>query len=103
MPQQQLLNDQTGFDGLTEANVVGDEQVDASHVDGPHQRIELEVLDTDAAAKWSLEESPIGVGGRAPPYGIEEGVERVGVVLPRDRRQARALDDLSARAASRRL
>ena len=97
MPQQQLLNDQTGFDGFAEADVIGDEQIDASHVDGAHQRVELEVLDADAATEWSLEKSTIGIGGGTPSHGIEERVERVRVVLPRDRRQASPLDDLSAR------
>ena len=97
MPQQQLLNDQTGFDGFAEADVIGDEQIDASHVDGAHQGIELEVLDADAATERSLEKSPIGIGSSTPSHGIEERVERVRVVLPRDRRQASPLDDLSAR------
>jgi hypothetical protein len=77
VPQQQLLNDQTGFDGLAEADVVGDEQIDARHVDGAHQRVELEVLDADAAAERRLEEPTVGVGGCAPAHGVEEGVEHV--------------------------
>ena len=34
VPQQHLLDDQPGFNGLTEADVVGNEQIDARHVDG---------------------------------------------------------------------
>ncbi|MGB6008126.1 hypothetical protein [Castellaniella sp.] len=95
--QQQLLNDEAGFDGLAEPDVVGNEQVDARHVDGTHQRVELEVFDADAAAERRLEEPTVGVGGRTPAHGIKEGVEDVRIVLPRDRRQPRALYDLGSR------
>ena len=97
MPQQQFLNDQTGLDGFAEADVVGNEQVDARHIDGTHQRVELEVLDADSAAKRRLEEPTIGIGSSAPAHGVEEGFERVRIVLPRDRGQTRALNDLSTR------
>lgn len=76
MPQQQLLNDQTSLDGLAEADVIADEQIDASHVDGAHQRVELEILDADAAAERSLKKSSVSVGGSAPSHGVEEGIER---------------------------
>src|SRR5690606_27243849 len=77
-------------------DIVGDEQVNSSHVDRAHQRVELEVLNADATAERCMKESPIGIGGCTPSHGVEEGIERVGVVLPSDRRQASPLDDLSA-------
>ena len=43
------------FDGLAEADVVGDEQVDAGHLDGADHRVELVVLDFDAAAEGCLQ------------------------------------------------
>ena len=95
MPQQQFLNDQTGLDGFAKAYIVGDEQVDARHVDGAHQRVELEVLDADTAAERRLEESTIGIGGCAPAHGVEKGFECARIVLPRERGQTRALDDQS--------
>ena len=39
-----------GLDGLAEAHVVGDQQVDPRHLDGPDHRVELVVLDVDAAS-----------------------------------------------------
>lgn len=95
--KQQLLNDQTGFDGLAETDIVGDEQVDARHVDGAHQRVELEVLNADATTERCLGKSPGGHWRLRPAHGAEEGVEHARIVLPRDRRQARALEDLGAR------
>ena len=40
-----------GLDGLAQAHVVGDEQVDPRHLDGPHHRVKLIVLDVDAERK----------------------------------------------------
>ncbi len=97
MPQKKFLNDQTSFDCLAKTDIIGNEQIDARHVDRTYQRIELEVLDTDAAAKRSLEKPPIGVRCCPPSHSIKKGVERTRIVLSRDQGKARALDDLSAR------
>ena len=97
VPEQQLLDDKPRLDGLAQADVVGDEQVDPSHVDGANQRVELEVFDADATAERRLQEPAVGVGGRTPTHSIQEGLEGVRVVLARDRRQAGAFDDLRAR------
>jgi hypothetical protein len=97
VPQQHLLDDQPSLDGLAQADVVGDEQIDACHVDGANQRVELEVLDADATSERCLQETSIGIGGGAPTDGIEECFERVRVVLPGNGGQACALDDLCAR------
>ena len=43
------------------------------------------------------EKPTVGVGGCTPPHGVEEGVEHARIVLPRDRGQARAFDDLGTR------
>ena len=94
MPQQHLLDDETGLDGLADADVVGDEQIDASHVDGAHQWVELEVLDADATAKRRLQKTSVRVGGGTPAHCIEKRFEGVGVILAGDRRQPRTFDDL---------
>ena len=47
MPQQELLNDETGLNGLSQADVVGNEQIDPRHVDGAHQGIELKILERE--------------------------------------------------------
>jgi hypothetical protein len=77
VPQQHLLDDETGLDGLAQADVVGDEQIDAGHVDGAYQRVELEVLDADTAAERRLQKSSVGIGGCTPTDRIKEGFEGV--------------------------
>jgi hypothetical protein len=84
VPEQQLLDDQPRFDGLAQADVVGDEQVDSSHVDGANQRVELEVFDAHATAERRLQEPTIGIGGCAPTDGIQEGLKGVRIVLAGD-------------------
>ena len=94
--QDQLLDDEAGLDRLAEADVVGDQQRGARHPQRAHEGFELVVLDRDAAAKRGLQRLLVGAGDRAPAHGIEERVERRGVVdvLGADRRQLGALDDL---------
>ena len=53
--EDQFLGDQAGLDGLAETDVVGDQQVDARHLERPDERVELVVLDVDAAAERRLE------------------------------------------------
>jgi hypothetical protein len=77
VPQQHLLDDQPRLDGLAQADVVGDEQIDPSHVDGAYQRVELEVFDADATAERCLQETSVGIGGGSPAHSIEEGFEGV--------------------------
>ena len=84
------------FVELISALDVGDEQVDASHVDGAYQRVELEVFDADATTERRLQKSSVGVGCGAPTDCIEKGFQRVRVVLPSDGWQACAFDDLCA-------
>ena len=80
MPQDHLLGDEPGLDGLAEADVVGDEQVDARHLDRAHDRLQVVVLDADAAAEGRLQRVRVRRGDRAPAHGVEEGVQRGGVV-----------------------
>ena len=70
--------DHPRFNGLAEPNIVGDEEVDPGHLNGPHHGIELVVLDFDAGAEGRLDGPYIGQGGGSPPDGIEKGVELIG-------------------------
>jgi hypothetical protein len=73
--QEQLLGDETGLDGLAETHVVGDEQVHARHGEGACDRVELVVLERDAAAEGGVELLVVGGSHGAPADGIEEGLE----------------------------
>ena len=48
MPQEQLLDHQSGLDGLAEADVVGEQQVGARGTEGATKRLELVGLDVHA-------------------------------------------------------
>ena len=78
MAEQQLLSDESGLDRLAEADVVGDQQVDARHLQAAHDRIELVVLDRDAAAERRLQGLDVRIGRGAPADGIEEGIDSTG-------------------------
>ena len=64
--QQHLSNDQAGFDGLAEADVVGNQQIDARQIERLRQRKKLVGIQPDAGAKRRLEQLPIRRGGGAP-------------------------------------
>src|ERR1017187_8237577 len=75
MAEHQFEDDHAGLDGFAEAHVVGDEQVDARHLDGADHRVELVAFDFDAAAKGRLKLARVSDGCGAPADGIEEGLE----------------------------
>ena len=93
----QFQHDHAGLDGLAETHVVRDQQVDPRHLDGPDHRVELVVLDFDAAAERRLDVLHVGGRGGAPADGVKEGVEVVGRVEARRFGQRDLLDDLGAR------
>ena len=61
----QLEGDQARLDRLAEANVVGDQQIDARHLDGTEDGVELVVFNIDARAKRRLDVPDVG-GGSGP-------------------------------------
>ena len=72
--------DQARLDGLAEANVVGDQQIDTRHLDGTEDGVELVVFDVDARAEWGLDVSNVGGEVRSPSDGIKEGIKSIGSV-----------------------
>jgi hypothetical protein len=82
VPQRQLLHHEAGFDGLAEADVVGDEQVSARHGQCPDYGVELVIGDAHARPERRLEHGLIGGGDRAPAHRVEEGVELARLVEP---------------------
>ena len=81
--QQHFLNDEPGFDRFAQPHVVRDQQISAGHFNGAHQRIELKILDADAAAKGGLQKPSISVRRGAPSDSIQKRFERVGFIPPR--------------------
>src|SRR5208337_231780 len=69
--------DEPRLDGLAQAHVVGDQEVDPRHLDGPDDRIELIVLDVDARTERRLDVPQVGCRSSSPSNGIEKGIEPV--------------------------
>ena len=80
LAQQQLAGDEAGLDGLAEAGVVGDEEVDARQAERLAQRLHLVGVDPDAGAKRRLEEVRVGRGDTVPAQRMQEGAEVAGCV-----------------------
>ncbi len=97
MPDDEFQGDKTRFNGLAQAHVVGDQQVDPWHLDGPDHGIELIILDVDAGAERGLDVLQVGGRSRPPANGIEESVEALWCIEPRGFRQGDLLDDLRPR------
>jgi hypothetical protein len=76
----ELLDDEASFDGLAEADVVSDEEVDARHLKGPRYRVELVVLDGDAAAEGGVEDVGVRGGDGRPTHCVEEGALDLGAI-----------------------
>ena len=74
--------DHPGFDGLAQAHVVSNQQVDPRHLDRPHHRVKLVVFDVDARAEWRLDRFYVGGRGCPPANRIEKGVEPGGASKP---------------------
>lgn len=66
LAEHELLHHQPGLDGLSEADVVRDEQVDPRELEGLLERNELVIEQVNACTERSLEKTGIGRGDRAP-------------------------------------
>ena len=80
LAQQQLAGDQPGLDRLAEADVVGDEEVDAREPQRLAQRLDLVGVDLDAGAERRLEEARVGRGDAVPAERVQVGRELARVV-----------------------
>lgn len=80
MPEQQLLDNEPGLDRFAQPHVVRDKQVDARHLQGADDGIELVVLDRDAAAEGRLQRAGVRRGDRAPSNRVEERAQTRRVV-----------------------
>ena len=78
VPDDEFERHHPGLDGLAQAHVIGDQQVHPWHLDGPHHRIKLVVLDVDAGTKRGLDVPHVSRRRSTPAHGIEKGVELVG-------------------------
>ena len=78
--EEEFLGDEAGLDGLAEAGVVGDEQVDAGEAEGLPQGLHLVGVEPDAGAERRLEEIAVGGGDAVPEERPVEGGELPGFV-----------------------
>lgn len=84
------MGNKTGFDGLTKAHVVGDEEIHPWHGERAHDRIELilAIAHIHAGAEGRLESLGVGGGNGAPRHGIKKGVKAARIVEAFERGQA---------------
>ncbi len=82
MSQDQLLANQTALDRFPKPYIVGDQKVDARHLDRPDQRVKLVILDFDAGAKRRLKRTHVRLRGGTPTHRVQKGVETDGIVEP---------------------
>lgn len=73
--QEQLLNHQTGLDGLAETDVVCEQQVSARCGKCAAQGFELVCLHVDARPERRLVTIGVGTGDRTPAHRINEACE----------------------------
>ena len=78
--QQQLFDDEPRFDGLAQADVVGQQEVGARGRECPAQGLELVGLQGGARAEGRLEGFGVGGSDGAPAHGVDEGAQGVGAV-----------------------
>ena len=81
--EQQLGENQARFDGLAEADVVGDEQVDPRHAQRLQERHELIALDAHAAVERARDRLPPGAS--VAVAGVEVGRQRRPARRPQQR------------------
>ncbi len=101
LTDEQLADDQAGFDGLAEADVVGDEEVDARKLEGLAQGLELVGEDLDAGAVGRLKQLGVRRGDAVPAQRVEIGGEAARVVEAArgDRAPRVSVEDLSVELA----
>ena len=66
LPEQQLARDEAGFDGLAEAGIVRDEQIDPWQPERLAERLHLVGVDLDSGTKRRLEEIRVRGGDAVP-------------------------------------
>jgi hypothetical protein len=80
LAQEQLAGDEPGLDGLAEAGIVGDEEVDPREPQRLAERLHLVGVDFDPGAEGGLEEIRVGGRDAVPAQRVEECRELAGRV-----------------------
>ena len=80
LPHDEFAENKAGFDGFTEADVVGNKEVDAREKEGFAEGLQLVRHDLDAGTVGRLEEFGVCGGDEVPADGVEIGGEFVGRV-----------------------
>jgi hypothetical protein len=84
---KEFTEDQAGFDGFPETDIVSDHQVDAGHFEGLQKWHKLIVFDLDCSVEWRADwhafQGSIGIrieewGQGIPPRCAEQGIELIG-------------------------
>lgn len=76
----EFLAHQACLDGLTQADIIGDQQVGARHLDGSHDRVKLVIFHLDAAAEGGLQGLDVSAGNGSPADRVEKGIQPLGSI-----------------------
>src|SRR5262245_34500361 len=77
MPDKQFQGDHASLDGLPEADIISDQQIDSWHLERADHGIKLVVLDVDARTERSVNGADVGCRGGSPAYRVEESIQLV--------------------------
>jgi hypothetical protein len=77
VPDQQFQGDHAGLNGLPQADIIGDQQVDPWHLQCPDYGIKLIVLNVNPSAERGMQGADVGCGRGSPAYRVEKGVQLV--------------------------
>jgi hypothetical protein len=96
LAHQHLAQNEAGLDGLSQADVVGDEQVYTRQFQGFAKRFELVRLDVNASAIGSLKQTRVRRRHAAPALGVQVGGKHAGLIEATggDRLPRAAVNDL---------
>jgi hypothetical protein len=80
LADEQFAQDEPGFDGFSEPDIISNEEVNAGHSEGETERFKLVGFDLNSSAVGGLEKFGIGRSDTVPTQGVKVGREEVGVI-----------------------
>lgn len=80
MPQQQLLHHHAGLDGLTQTNIIGQQQIGTWSGKCTAQRLELIWLEIRTRTERCLKFLRIGAGDRAPTHRVHKRTQTIRII-----------------------
>src|SRR6266566_1340005 len=97
MTYDKLLADQARLNGLAQADIIGDQQVGAGHLDSSHDRVKLVIFHLDATAERGLQGLDVSTGNSSPAYRVEKGIQPLRSIEANGNRERVSFGNLDTR------